>query len=253
MIPVERILSRLDSLFDKGDFAAAENLLLYWLSEARSEEDRRGEFAILNELMGFYRKTDEPQKCRETVKTTLELTEKMGIKDSIGGATALLNCGTSYKFLGDTSSSLKHYEAARMIYERELEPNDSRLAGLYNNMALCLTDAERFSDAEELYLRAIEVNKALPHGELNAAISYVNLAELCEKSLGALDAEERIAEYLENAELLFDSESVDRDGYYAFVAEKCAPAFEYYGFFFAAQKLVKRAEDIRKEACDERN
>ena len=31
-------------------------------------------------------------------------------------------------------------------------------------------------------------------------------------------------------------------GYYAFVCEKCAPTFEYYGYFLAAQDLNERAE-----------
>ena len=35
-----------------------------------------------------------------------------------------------------------------------------------------------------------------------------------------------------------------RDGYYAFVCEKCAPTFDYYGWFAEAEKLNGEAARI---------
>ena len=35
-----------------------------------------------------------------------------------------------------------------------------------------------------------------------------------------------------------------RDGYYAFVCEKCATVFDYYGRFFYANELKARARRI---------
>ena len=46
------------------------------------------------------------------------------------------------------------------------------------------------------------------------------------------------------AEALLDTPSVPRNGYYAFVCEKCAPTFSYYGYFLTAEKLTGRAEEI---------
>jgi hypothetical protein len=37
---------------------------------------------------------------------------------------------------------------------------------------------------------------------------------------------------------------VQRDGYYAFVCEKCASVFAYYGDFLYAEELEERAKRI---------
>ena len=39
-----------------------------------------------------------------------------------------------------------------------------------------------------------------------------------------------------------------RDGYYAFVCEKCAPTFDYYGYFLIADDLNERAKAIYERA-----
>ena len=49
---------------------------------------------------------------------------------------------------------------------------------------------------------------------------------------------------LDEAYGLLNAEDIPRDGYYAFVCEKCAPAFSYYGYFLAAEELKQRAEEI---------
>ena len=38
-----------------------------------------------------------------------------------------------------------------------------------------------------------------------------------------------------------------RIGYYAFVCEKCAPVFEYYGYFLTADRFRETAEKIYAE------
>ena len=47
---------------------------------------------------------------------------------------------------------------------------------------------------------------------------------------------------------LLDRPGLPRDAYYAFVCEKCAPVFDYYGFFRTAQALRARAEAIHERA-----
>ena len=39
-----------------------------------------------------------------------------------------------------------------------------------------------------------------------------------------------------------------RIGYFAFVCEKCAPTFDHYGYFLAAEALKETAERIYREA-----
>ena len=86
------------------------------------------------------------------------------------------------------------------------------------------------------------------HGALEQAITYLNMADAAEAEKGLLDASETIDTCLETAQALLDTPTLARDGYYAFVCEKCAPTFEYYGWFAAANDLNERAKAIYERA-----
>ena len=75
------------------------------------------------------------------------------------------------------------------------------------------------------------------------AITYLNIASAKEAELGLEDANERIAELCRLAEDILEAHS-PKDGYYAFVCEKCASVFDYYGYFFYAKELKERAGRI---------
>ena len=47
---------------------------------------------------------------------------------------------------------------------------------------------------------------------------------------------------------MMNTESLPRDGYYAFVCEKCAPVFGYYGYFLTERELNRRAREIHERA-----
>ena len=55
---------------------------------------------------------------------------------------------------------------------------------------------------------------------------------------------ERIFELLDRASELLAAPGIPHDGYYAFVCEKCAPSFEYYGYFMEAEHLKQEAGRI---------
>jgi hypothetical protein len=61
-------------------------------------------------------------------------------------------------------------------------------------------------------------------------------------------AEHEIERLLDTALDLLDTPSLPRDGYYAFVCEKCAPAFGHHGYFLADEDLRTRANDIYAKA-----
>ena len=139
------------------------------------------------------------------------------------------------------------FEKAKEIYESELEPFDSRLGGLYNNMALALVDLERYKEASELYDKAVSVMSSIEYGMLEVAITYLNMASAKEAEIGLLDAEETISHYLKKAEQILENFD-KRDGYYAFVCEKCASVFGYYGYFNYEKQLIERAKRIYEGA-----
>ena len=141
------------------------------------------------------------------------------------------------------------------------------------------TALSKYDEALDLYEKAIAVMAKVQDGELEQAITCLNMADAVEAGAGMEEGESRIFELVERAEELLDNKgrellrrqggeapgraaggrsvletpgalkalSADekaRIGYYAFVCEKCAPVFEYYGYFLTANKLRETAEKI---------
>ncbi len=242
-VSAERILKKLDSYLHKSDYSSAERHLLYWQEDAKQKNDFRTEILVQNELMGLYRKQGRETDALECVSAVLERMEILKISEQLGAATTFLNCATVYKAFGRASESLPLFERARSIYEKELESGDKRLGGLYNNMALTLVDLERFSEAKALYLKAVSIMAQEQNTEPQIAITYLNMASAAESEYGLLDADEIIQDYLEKAKALLESCSL-QDGDYAFVCEKCASVFGYYGYFAYENELKERAKRI---------
>ena len=246
-IDVRRVIEKLDEYLSHNDFASAERHLTYWIEEAKLGGDERGEFSLSEERMGLYRKLGREKEAIAAAKRALSLAEKLGIESSVGAATAYLNAATVYKAFGRAEQAIPLFEKAQAIYEEKLEKTDERLAGLYNNYALALVDLKKFGEAREAYARALAIIMAAEGGEPEQAITELNLASLTEAEKGLEGGAEEIEKHLENAEALLKKEGLEKNGNYAFVAEKCATVFEYYGWFMTASELKAEAEKIYGE------
>ena len=97
-----------------------------------------------------------------------------------------------------------------------------------------------------MFRKALDVMEKQPGGEPEQAITWLNMADAAEAALGAEAAAERVGEYLDRAEELLNTESLPRNGYYAFVCEKCAPVFGHYGYFALEAELNRRAAEIHE-------
>ena len=243
-VDLRRCITRLDEYLDRNDYDAATRHLDYWRQEAAAGRDWRGMLSIENERMGLFRKTGQREAALAAVSSALELIDRAGLGDTVTAATTWLNIGTVYKSLGEPETALPYYARARAVYERELAPADCRLGGLYNNMALTLADLGRFGEARDLFLRALEIMSAAPGGRLETAVTELNLADLAVAERGILDAEPELEARLDRAAALLEDPAQTRNGYYAFVCEKCAPTFGWYGRFAYAEELKERAEKI---------
>ena len=247
-VPVGRILDRLREYEDRNDWPAVERHLKYWLEEAEANRDERGQLTLNNELMGYYRKQGKQEEAFARAERAAELVEKLGMEDTVTAGTTWVNAGTVREAFGDPVGGLAFFEMARANYEKNLPADDGRLGGLYNNMALALTVCGRYGEAEDMFRRAIGVMAKQEHGELEQAITWLNMADAAEANLGAEEAELTAEEYLGRAEELLNEPSLPRNGYYAFVCEKCAPVFGHYGWFAAEAELRKRAKEINDRA-----
>ncbi len=241
-ISIDRILEKLDAHLHANDYISAEKHLKYWLDEARLVRDGRTELFLLNELMGLYRKTGRRNEAIECAEKALGSARQF-FDGTVTAATTYINAATVYKAFSLADRAIPLFVSAREIYERLLDEGDARLGGLYNNMGLALVDLSRFDEAKQIYKRAIDVMSKHRDRDGEIAITYLNLATAAEREYGLVEGDELIRSYLDIAERLLE-DCKEHDGYYAFVCEKCASVFGYYGWFFFENELKDRSRRI---------
>lgn len=243
-IPVKRVIGKADEYFGKNDLSGAKRHLEFWENEARALNDLNGELSVVNELLGLYRKNGDKDNAMHVINRALFLVEKLGLSDAVSAATIYLNAATTYKAFGNYELALPLYEKTLKIYDANLDESDVKFGGFYNNYALALADAKEYEKAEKCYYNAVKVMEKAENGKPDLAITYVNLAHLYELT-GKTD---KITDSLFKAFNLLYDDGTEKNGYYAYVLEKCAPSFGYFGYAKIAQDLKKEAKEIYERA-----
>lgn len=243
-IPQQRVIDKLDSYMSRRDYESAEKHLLYWLAEAIQGHDQRGQLMVCNELVGHCRKTNQKDKAFHYADQALQLLNEMDFEGTITSGTTCVNIATAYNAFGEYERSLALFEKAKVVYESSPAIRPHLLGGLYNNMALTLKELARYPEAFDYFDRAMDEMGKVPGGVLEKAITCLNMADAVAARDGLEEGEEEIFSLLDRAFDLLNDDSVQHDGYYAFVCEKCAPTFSYYGYFVAAEELQREAEKI---------
>ena len=243
-VPQQRIIQKLDAYMSRRDYAGAERHLRYWLEEARRVRDLRGQLLVCNELIGHYRKVGDRENAFAMTDEALRLLKVLDFEDAVSGGTTYVNAATACSAFGDHERALTLFEKARAVYESNPGTRPHLLGGLYNNMALACQALGRYDEAFALYDKAMELMGQVRGGALEQAITCLNRADAVAGKLGLEDGETTINALLEQAWNLLQDERAPRDGYYAFVCEKCAPTFSYYGWFAAAEELRQTAEAL---------
>ena len=222
-------------------------------------------------ILGLYdRKTGQKGPSIENGKEALSLLAALDMEKTITAGTTYVNLATAHGAFGEHEEAIRLFEKARAVYEDTRHIAPQLLGGLYNNMALTCTELGRFDEALALYEKAVGLMGQVQDGELEQAITYLNMANTVEARDGLQAGEAKINELVERAEtllmdkgeaLLGDKEAMLHDGtdlrtlkleerarlgYYAFVCEKCAPTFAYYGYFITAEALAARSEELVK-------
>lgn len=243
-IDINTLIAELDYLLSKNDYNAARDFLEKWVEISQNQNDNKALFSLCNECIGLYRKIGDKDNCYKYCAKALDLLKALNIESTVTGATAYTNCATAYKAFGEADKSIPLFEKAVTLYKKLLPENDPKLAGLYNNFALSLVDLKDFERALKLYEKAINVLEHNPFFNLEQAVSYLNMANLYEAEKGLENACEEIDVLLDKAQRVLDEKYSENDGNYAFVCEKCAPTFGYYGRFLYENELKKRASVI---------
>ena len=243
-IPQQRVIEKMDEYMATQDYAGAERHLKYWLEEARLGGDLRGSLMVRNELIGHYRKTGEKEKAYESGEEAVKLIDELDFAGTISAATTYINLATACNSFGDNERAYSLFRKAQDIYEKAGAVRDDLAGGLYNNMALTCVGLGRYAEADSLYKKAIERMKRVPGGQMEIAITYLNMADALDREKGFANCENEIYALLDLACGLLDDRTDVSDGYYAYVCDKCAPTFSYYGYFMEAEELKNRVRDI---------
>ncbi len=240
IISIRTFIKELDSYFAKEDLQGAEACALRWLDIAHKHNDYAGESMIYNEMTGFYRQTGEKEKAFDAIRKGFETLDAFDADWRTRGV-FFLNSATTLKAFGESEKAMKYYDQAEIYFKDKLPKGDPLWAGFYNNKALALQDLKRYSEAEELFLKAIAMTETDKENALETAISLVNLAHLY---YDINSDDERINPLMDRALEILDCPDYFGYNKYAFTCRKCAPSFGFFGFFLAEKKLSERADRI---------
>lgn len=240
-VDVPDLIQKLDALYEAGKEAEAGILLDEMLLLSRNAGDWRAELSLLGEQCGQCRRSGEREKALAAIARILQLIREHRMGSTVSAATTLLNAATTLKCFGMARQSLPFFEQVSRVYGKSLDPSDYRFAGLFNNMALSYADVGEYGKAESLFRAAMKVIEHCEKPQNELAVSLCNLAELYYKQ----DVEDaRVDQCMEQAWVYLNDPALPKDGYHAFTISKCAPSFEYFGFFLYAKELKERAAKI---------
>lgn len=240
-VPLTRIFEKLNEFFSHNDLPAVGRLLDYWENEARMLSDLRGLLEILNEKIGYYRRTGEKDKALASVAEAIELIEKKEIGDPVSAATVYLNSATTMKAFGQAKEAMPYYEIAETIYKSHLAADDYRFAALYNNMSSAYKDLGELEACEECCFKAIEILKGRDDCLGEMAVTLINIAHLY-YDVDPLD--ERVYEIMDKAWNCLTSDKNEHNGDFAFFCSKCYPSFGFFGYFEREATLKALMEKI---------
>lgn len=241
-VSVRRFIDQMDRCFDRNDMKAARECLQSWESEARRLGDDRGLLAVLNEAVGFYRRTQKRGKALAAMEECLQLVDRLSLEGQAAGATVLTNAATTLAFFGEPEKALELYDRAAACFEAAGGTDTYEYAALLNNRAGTLYGLKRYDAAEAAWRGAVEILKAEGRHDGEIAISLVMLAHLTFDRDDTAYAQ--VEALLDQAWEYINAPNQPRDGNYAYVLRKCAPSFDYFRRPEAAQALREVAKEI---------
>ena len=240
-VPIARVMDKLDELFSRNDLPAVGRLLEYWENEARNLGDKRGLLEILNEEIGYFRRTNDKEKGVSVVREAFELIKELNAEELVSSGTVYVNGATTLKAFGMPEAAMPYYEKARIIYERELDPTDYRIAAFHNNISSAYKDLGDIENAEKACFEAISILEKREGFLGEIAVTLCNIAHMYHERD---PFDERVYSLMDRAWECLTSDKNERNGDFAFLCSKCYPSFGYFGYFEREAELKDLTEKI---------
>ena len=232
MIPIQRIIDKLDSYLASDDKKSAESLLEHWVEEAEKEGDMSGLLSVLNEQIGFYRRNRDVEKGQAAIDRAIKIMEQREEEKSF--ATIYVNIATTLRSYDE--DAMKYYDRAEELFNKYDLHETYEYAAFLNNRATALADLGK---NDEAMADLNEAMKILDHtgGHLTEiALTLANMAQ-------AERDRDMIGYYLDRAWDTINHVK-ERDGAYAFALTKLAPTFRQYGRRIEADAMMEVVDEI---------
>ena len=152
----EKFFRQLDEYFEKNEIEAAGKYLEESLEIVRKEGNVSLEIAILNEMMGYYRSTNQEEKGIRSVEEGVYLIRDSGLEGHPEVAKMWINMGTTLCHFERVEEAEICYKNAEMFFG-ESAYGALNMAGLYNNTAAVYVKTGRFEEAAKRYDKALEI------------------------------------------------------------------------------------------------
>lgn len=158
---MEEIYGRLNELAASGDREKTEAFLCDCMDRAKEEEAYGIYLAVGNELLCFYRETEQYDRAFGLSEDLLLLMEEFHLEESESFACVMVNTAAAYNGAGDCVEALHFYRRAVQILERKKE-SKGLLARILTEMALTMSKTGEETEAEGLLKRAVELFENRP-------------------------------------------------------------------------------------------
>ena len=235
---IEQILEIVDNLYEKGEPAKAEEVLLNCASAAVEEGDDHLLLQLLNELIGHYRETGRWENAFEIADKAIAVASHIFPVESVPYATTLLNAASMYRAAGKLDESRRLYRDVEQVYAAILKPDDMLYASLYNNEALLYQEEGKFAQAKALLIKALDIDRANGK-EYEEAVSLANIAATMIQTGEMEDA----LKTAESSVALFESLGV-RDQHLCAAFSAMGSYYYISGKFDAAATCFKQGMEI---------
>ncbi len=207
---INQVLTEYDGMFGTYSMEEIEEYLLNMLSAAEAEPDYFSAVTLMNELIGFYRDTNQREKGLHYCSLVIPAMEKLELCGSVEYATSLINLANAYRAFGLHQESEKLYEEVEMIYHGKMLAGEFHYASLYNNWSLLCQETEDFEGAKEKLLKAMAVVDLYKEAIIPQANTRTNLAVTLlriSQIPGKESAYEEAMAYLNEALAIFEADA----------------------------------------------